>query len=140
MTITPHETIAAAAAVVAVMIVLDVLAGLLSAASRGDIDSSTLRHGLLHKLALVVAFALALVLEYAESILDIGACVPLVVPVATYITVMEACSVYENLRRVNPDLHIKSFEDLFRFTTESRIDEFKARLDEDISEEGDQNE
>lgn len=120
-TFTPPETIAASAAVVGLMICLDVAAGILSAATRGDIDSSTLRHGLLHKLALVVAIALAIALEVAESVLAVGASVPLVVPVAGYIAIMEACSIYENLKHVNPDLHIKQFDDLFRFSDEGEV-------------------
>ena len=115
-TITAPETIAAAAGVVGMMIVMDIAAGILSAASRGDIDSSTLRHGLLHKLALVMAMALAVALEVAEGVLAVGAAVPLVIPVATYISIMEACSIYENCRTANPDLQIKEFDDLFRFS------------------------
>lgn len=100
---------------VLVMIALDVVAGIASAASRGEIDSTKLRMGLLHKLGLVLAFALAVALEWEEDVLAIGIEVPLVVPVAAYIVLMEACSVYENIKSVNPDFRFKKFEDLFKF-------------------------
>lgn len=100
------------------MIALDVVAGIASAASRGELDSTKLRMGLLHKLGLVLAFALAVALEWEESVLAIGIEVPLVVPVTAYIVLMEACSVYENIKSMNPDFRFEKFEDLFEFKKE----------------------
>lgn len=97
-----------------IMICLDIVAGLVSAASRGEINSTKLRQGLLHKLGLVLAFALAVALEYEESILPIGMSAPLVVPVSVYIIITEACSVYENIRTINPDFTFTGFDDLFK--------------------------
>ena len=97
------------------MISLDVLAGILSAASRGDLSSRKLREGLMHKLALVLAFSLAVALEWCEHSLPMGVEVPLVLPVAAYIIIMEACSVYENIKSVNPDFKFTGFDELFRF-------------------------
>lgn len=97
-----------------IMICLDILAGLVSAASRGEINSTKLRQGLLHKLGLVLAFALAVALEYEEHVLPIGMSTPLVVPVSVYIIVTEACSVYENIRTINPDFTFTGFDDLFK--------------------------
>ena len=107
--------IGTAAAGVLAMISLDVLAGILSAASRGDLSSRKLREGLMHKLALVLAFSLAVALEWCEHSLPMGVEVPLVLPVAAYIIIMEACSVYENIRSVNPDFRFTKFDELFRF-------------------------
>lgn len=97
-----------------IMICLDILAGLVSAASRGEINSTKLRQGLLHKLGLVLAFALAVALEYEEHVLPIGMSTPLVVPVSVYIIITEACSVYENIRTINPDFTFTGFDDLFK--------------------------
>lgn len=102
-----------AGAGVLIMITLDVIAGVVSAASRGEIDSTKLRRGLLHKLGLVLAFALAVALEYEESVLPIGMSAPLILPVSVYIILMEACSVYENIKQINPDFQFKSFDELF---------------------------
>lgn len=102
-----------AAAVAGAMIALDVVAGLVSAASRGELDSTKLRQGLMHKAGLCLAFSLAIVLEYGESVVPLGISVPLVIPVVSYIILMEACSVYENIKRINPDFEFSRFEDLF---------------------------
>ena len=112
---TPISTITTAAAVAGVMILLDIVAGIASAASRGDIDSTTLRQGLWHKLGSILAMALGLALEYACDVLPLDISLPLFVPIASYIVLMEACSIYENLKLLNPELHIESLEDLFRF-------------------------
>lgn len=134
MTITSIDMIATSASICAALIALDIVSGILSAASRNDIDSSKLRLGLIHKLAFVLAYALAVVLELAESNMPMGLSVPLIMPVAIYITLTEACSIYENLKLANPDLHISHFEDLFRFSAERKMHEFTSMLDNDIEE------
>lgn len=111
---TSCETITAAASVVGIMIILDVVSGIASAASRGELRTSKLREGLMHKLALVLTIVLAIALEYASDVLPIDVKVPLVIPVCAYITLMEACSVYENIKSMNPDVRVQSFEDLFQ--------------------------
>lgn len=111
---TSCETITAAASVVGIMITLDVVSGIASAASRGELRTSKLREGLMHKLALVLTIVLAISLEYASDVLPIDVKVPLVIPVCAYITLMEACSVYENIKSMNPDVRVQSFEDLFQ--------------------------
>lgn len=103
-----------AAAGIAIMIVLDVVAGLSAAISRGEVDSKRLREGLMHKLALIIAYALAIALEYENAVLHLGINVPLVTGVAAYIIIMEACSVYENIRLINPDFRFEKFDDLFK--------------------------
>lgn len=110
---TSWDTIGAAASVVGIMISLDVISGVASAASRGDLQTPILRRGLMHKLALVIAVALAVALEYATDVLPIDVTIPLVIPVCSYIAIMEACSVYENIKKMNPDVRIDNFEDLF---------------------------
>lgn len=112
------NVIGEAALGILIMIALDIVAGITSAASRGELDSAKLRMGLLHKVGLILAFALAVALEWEERALAIGIDVPLVVPVATYVAIMEACSVYENIKRINPEFRFGKFEDLFKFTNE----------------------
>ncbi len=113
---TSFETIGAAAGVCGIMIVMDVAAGVLSAATRGELNTTKLRHGLFHKLGLVLTYALAVALEYACDVLPLGIDMPLVIPVAAYITLMEAMSVYENVKQINPDIKVEKFEDLFKFS------------------------
>lgn len=114
------EFISRAAIGIGIMIVLDVVAGITAAASNGDIDSKKLRQGLMHKLGLVIAFALSVALEYECSILPLDITVPLVAPISVYIVFMEACSVYENITQINPDFRPEKLEDLFRNTPKGR--------------------
>lgn len=107
------EFVSKAAAGIFIMITLDVAAGLTAAISRGEVDSKILREGLMHKLALMIAFALAVALEYESSVLDLGIQVPLITGISAYIMLMEACSVYENIRSVNPDFEFEGFDKLF---------------------------
>lgn len=137
---TSFETIGAAAGVCGIMITMDIVAGVLSAATRGELNTQKLRIGLFHKLALVLTFVLAVAIEYACEVLPMGVTIPLVLPVATYIALMEACSVYENIKRINPDVKVEKFEDLFKFShgtesdkdnnmlTEEALNESKARI------------
>lgn len=111
---TDISIIGEAGAGIAIMIVLDIVAGFSSAVTRGEVDSRILREGLMHKLALILAYALAIALEYENTILDLGIDVPIVMGVAAYIVVMEACSVYENIRSINPDFAFTSFDEIFR--------------------------
>ena len=113
---TDITTIGAAASVCGIMIAMDVAAGVLSAATRGELNTTKLRHGLFHKLGLVLTYALAVALEYACDVLPLGIDMPLVIPVAAYITLMEAMSVYENVKQINPDIKVEKFEDLFKFS------------------------
>ena len=108
------EIIGEAGLGILIMIALDIIAGIVAAASNGNIDSSKLRHGLFHKIGLILAFALSVALEWLEHSLPLGIDVPLVLPVSAYIILMEACSVYENIRAINPDFKFQSFEDLFK--------------------------
>jgi hypothetical protein len=99
---------------IAIMIVLDIVAGFSAAVSRGEVDSQKLREGLMHKLALVLGYALAIALEYENAVLHLGIDVPLVSGVAAYIALMEACSVYENVRLINPEFEFTNFDNLFK--------------------------
>lgn len=123
------ETIARAATVCGILIIMDILAGIARAASNGEIRTPILRAGLWHKLAVVMAFVLAIVLEYAETVLPLGIELPLLVPVSCYICIMEACSIYENLKGINPDMKIEKFEDLFKL--EKEREERPIVMDED---------
>lgn len=111
---TDINIIGKAAAGVLILIALDIVAGITAAASNGEIDSSKLRHGLFHKVGQVLAFALSVALEYEEHVLPLGMDVPLVLPVSAYLILMEACSVYENIKSINPEFKFTSFEDLFK--------------------------
>lgn len=132
---TSFETIGAAAGVCGIMIIMDIVAGILSAATRGELNTQKLRIGLFHKLALVLTFVLAVAIEYACEVLPMGVTIPLVLPVATYIALMEACSVYENIKQINPDVKVERFEDLFKFSHGTAPAEEGSSLPADYSDD-----
>lgn len=99
---------------VAIMIILDIVAGFSAAVSRGEVDSKKLREGLMHKVALMLAVTLAIALEYENKMLELGISIPIVTAMSTYIIIMEACSVYENIRRINPEFRFTALEDIFK--------------------------
>lgn len=99
---------------VALMIVLDIAAGFVAAVSRGEVDSKKLREGLMHKVGLMLAVALAIAMEYENAMFDLGIDIPIVTAMSTYIIIMEACSVYENIRKINPEFRFTKLEDIFK--------------------------
>lgn len=99
---------------VALMIVLDIAAGFVAAVSRGEVDSKKLREGLMHKVGLMLAVALAIAMEYENAMFDLGINIPIVTAMSTYIIIMEACSVYENIRKINPEFQFTKLEDIFK--------------------------
>lgn len=111
-----------AAAGVGLMIVLDILSGFTAAASNGELSSKRLREGLMHKLAVVLAVALAVALEWEQTILPIGLNVPIVSAVATYIIIMETCSIYENVKKINPEFEWQGLDNLFKFSNDDEKD------------------
>ncbi|OZG62694.1 holin family protein [Bifidobacterium lemurum] len=113
------KTEIAALAVVGVLICLDYLTGLMKAAMRHDISSEKMREGLWHKSGLVLVMVLAMVIEHAQQVIDLGFAVPLVVPAGVYIALTETASILENLATINPELADSPVLKLFRSSKEA---------------------
>lgn len=87
---------------VIVFITLDVMTGLLKALMREGFNSTTIRKGLYHKGAEILAGALAVGLDYAMNMYNINLNIALFKLYVPYVVIMEAISIIENISIVNP--------------------------------------
>lgn len=87
-----------------VFILFDIITGFIKAVKGGQVDSSVLREGLFHKAAEVLLLVFATTLEYSAPYISLPEGLPMVGVAATYICVMEAVSIVENLCELNPGL------------------------------------
>lgn len=90
--------------VVGVFILFDIGTGILKGLYRGNINSTTLRKGLYHKLSEVIAIVGSGLIEYGIQYVHIGVDVPVLSIVSVYICITELVSILENLSDVNPNL------------------------------------
>lgn len=92
---------------------VDIATGVARAAMNRELSSDGWLRGLWRKMAIILAMALAIALQYAASLLPIDLDINVVVPVACYLCLTEATSAYENIREIDPDLRPDAFEDIF---------------------------
>lgn len=89
---------------VLVFVALDVVFGFAGAVVNKEVSSQKMREGVGHKLGIIGAIALAMVVEACCDYVDLGIDVPVVGATAAYLVLMEAWSVCENLVKMNPEL------------------------------------
>lgn len=77
---------------------LDILTGYIQAVINKNVDSKTMREGLLHKCLLIVAILVGYVVEYAFGINAVAQVI------TVYICIMEVMSILENLKKAGLDL------------------------------------
>ena len=87
-----------------VCILFDIVSGLIKALYFGNVNSTYLRKGLLHKATEVLTICGAALLEYGMQYINLGFDLPLLKTVGIYICAMEIVSVLENIGEVNPKL------------------------------------
>lgn len=85
-------------------IVLDFVTGMIKAFATHSFKSAKMREGLWHKSSLVLVVVLGVMIDYAQTLMDIGVMVPVSGAACAYITLMEISSVLENVCVINPDL------------------------------------
>lgn len=85
-------------------ILIDIVTGFMKGLYHGNIDSSALRKGLLHKASEALVFGCSMLLQYSTQFIHLGIDLPLSGVVTIYIVGMEATSIIENLCEVNPKL------------------------------------
>lgn len=90
--------------VVGAFILFDIGTGMLKGLYRGNINSTTLRKGLYHKLSEVIAIVGSGLIEYGIQYINLGVDVPILNIVSVYICITELVSILENLSDVNPNL------------------------------------
>lgn len=85
-------------------IVFDFITGLISAFKNKEFNSSIMREGLFHKVALILCVILGIAVDYAQKFFDLGMNVPVASGICVFIILMEIGSSIENLGKINPDL------------------------------------
>lgn len=101
-------------AVVAAAVILDMVTGVAKAAKKGQIESTKMRDGLWHKAGYIAIIALAYIVEYGSTVVDLGFSVPLIVPVCVFIVLIEVASIVENAGELNPELKSSAVLQLFK--------------------------
>lgn len=91
-------------AVVAILVVIDIVSGIVDAAMHNAISSSKMREGLYHKSTYAIVLATAWAIEWAEMYADLGFEAPLLAPACVYIAINELFSIVENVGEINPEL------------------------------------
>lgn len=87
-----------------ICILFDIVTGLIKAVYHGNLNSTALRKGLIHKISEVITLAGAWIVQQFIVEGTITFALDVFVPIALYISLMEIVSVLENLSEVNPAL------------------------------------
>ena len=85
-------------------IVLDMLTGLVKAFKEKSYTSTIMREGLFHKCGSVLAVVFGLLVDYAQTFVDLGVKIPVAFAFCTYIILMECGSIIENVGKINPEI------------------------------------
>ena len=74
-----------------------------------------MRAGLFHTMGLILCIVLGLLLDYAQTVVDLGlsVTVPATAAVCAYIILMESASVIENVCVINPQIVPEKLRALF---------------------------
>lgn len=84
-------------------ILLDLVTGITKGFMKKEFSSSVMREGLFHKLGSVLCIVFAILVDYAQGIIDLGVTIPVVPAVCSYIILMEIGSIIENICLINPE-------------------------------------
>lgn len=90
--------------IVGCFIVLDFVTGLLKAFKQKNYSSSVMREGLFHKCASVIWILFGTLVDYAQTLIDLGVTIPVATSICVYIILMECGSIVENLGAINPQI------------------------------------
>lgn len=106
--------------IVALFIILDMVTGLIKAFKEKAYTSTIMREGLFHKCGSVLCVVFGVLVDYAQTLVDIGVVVPVAVSVCVYIILMEIGSVIENICAINPNIMPGKIKSFFSKLTEEK--------------------
>lgn len=106
--------------ITAAFIVLDMITGLVKAFKEKGYCSSVMREGLFHKSGSILCVAFATLIDYAQTFLDLGVSVPVTIGICSYIVLMEAGSIIENVCAINPDIMPDKLKAYFKKLSDSK--------------------
>ena len=87
-----------------IFILLDMITGHVKAFKEKNYTSSIMREGLFHKCGSILCVVFASLVDYAQTVVDLGLKVPVTIPVCIYIITMEIGSIIENVVTINPQI------------------------------------
>ena len=90
--------------VTGLFILLDVITGMWNAIKQKKFESSAMREGLFHKSGSVLCVVFGVLVDYAQSLFDIGVYLPVSTMFCLYIISMEIASIIENICQINPEI------------------------------------
>lgn len=79
--------------------IFDIVTGLWVAIATGEYKSSVMREGGKHKVTLILVIVFGVLLDYAQTQIDIGFSIPATLLICLYIIVMEIGSCKENINK-----------------------------------------
>ena len=85
-------------------ILLDMITGLIKAFKEKAYTSSIMREGLFHKCGSILLIIFGVLVDYAQTYIDLGVTVPVALAICTYIILMEVGSIIENVGKINPQI------------------------------------
>ena len=85
-------------------IVLDLVTGIVKAFMGKEFTSSIMREGLFHKLGSILCVVFGILVDYAQTVVDLGVTVPVASAICGYIILMECGSIIENVCQINPEI------------------------------------
>lgn len=106
--------------VTVLFMVLDMITGLIKAFKSKAYTSTIMREGLYHKIGSGLCMVFGLLVDYTQSLVDIGVNIPVAVSVCVYIILMEIGSVIENICAINPDILPDKIKVFFSKLTEGK--------------------
>lgn len=90
--------------VTACFILMDLVTGLFKAFMKQEYTSTIMREGLYHKAGSVLCIAFGVLVDYAQTLVDLGIAVPMAGTICAYIIIMEIGSIIENVCAINPEI------------------------------------
>ena len=85
-------------------VILDMATGLVKAFKEKNYCSSIMREALFHKCGSALCVAFGVLVDYAQTLIDLGQTIPIATPICAYIILMEIGSIIENVCAINPDI------------------------------------
>ena len=110
-------------------ILMDLLTGIVKALKGKKFTSTLMREGLYHKAGSILCILLGVLVDYAQTTIDLGVAVPVTIPICSYIVLMEIGSIIENVSEINPEIIPAKLKSYF----------IKLREDESNAENGGEN-
>lgn len=108
---------------------LDILTGFTSAVKNKSVVSGKMRDGLFKKLAFILCYALAWIVDKYGSYVGFNLAVKILPIIVLYVCATELVSILENIEKINPKLGISKLRKLFH------VDEIPVDTKEDESED-----